>query len=279
MKSKGDKELYKDVRKIKMSEILPKLSFPPGFDHAIIDENNNLLNFCSSRYNLVKNSVVFKPIEDYLKKINVEYIRKIKVINKSKFYVDYIIKQRKETESVKGILPKISVWNSYDGGSIMRYEFGFYRLVCSNGLSVPTKDFNIKHFKHSKVDSIVKADIINSLLEIKNFIDESCDIVKNFEELSKIKVTKRKISSIGEKIGFSKKIIQSAEERYDLEANSGLEYINEYGEVVKHNGSDKNLFLAYNALNFGIYNTNLKELLEKKLDKDKKLMKFILETL
>lgn len=273
----GDIELYKEVRKVKLSTILPKFKFPPGFDHAIVDKENNILNFCSSRYNLVKNVIVFKPVEDYLKERKIDYIRKVKIINKSKFYVDYIIKQRKETDSVKGIFPKISIWNSYDGGSIMRYEFGFYRLVCSNGLTVPDGDVTQKSFKHSKIEKIVKGDVINTLMEIKNFIDNSSDVVENFEKLAKIKVTKKKISVIGERIGLSKKIIQCAEERYDLEANPGIEYLNEHGEVVKHNGSEKNLFLVYNALNYGIYNTNLKELPEKKLEKDKKLINFLLK--
>jgi hypothetical protein len=275
----GDIELYKEVRKVKLSTILPKFKFPPGFDHAIVDKDNNILNFCSSRYNLVKNIIVFKPIEDYLKERKIDYIRKVKIINKSKFYVDYIIKQRKDTDSVKGVFPKISIWNSYDGGSIMRYEFGFYRLVCSNGLTVPDRDVTQKSFKHSKIEKIVKGDVINTLMEIKNFIDNSSTIVENFEKLAKIKVTKKKISVIGEQIGLSKKIIQCAEERYDLESNPGIEYLNEHGEVVKHNGSEKNLFLLYNALNYGIYNTNLKELPEKKLEKDKKLMNFLLKDL
>ena len=275
----GDLELYKEVRKVKLSTILPKFKFPPGFDHAIVDGENNILNFCSSRYNLVKNVIVFKPVEDYLKERKIDYIRKIKIINKSKFYVDYIIKNRKDTENVKGIFPKISIWNSYDGGSIMRYEFGFYRLVCSNGLTVPEKEITQKSFKHSKVEKIVKGDVINTLMEIKNFIDSSSMFVENFEKLAQIKVTKKKISFIGERIGLSKKIIQCAEERYDLESNPGIEYLNEHGEVVKHNGSEKNLFLVYNALNYGIHNTNLKELPEKKLEKDRKLMSFLLKDL
>jgi hypothetical protein len=214
-----------------------------------------------------------------LKERKIDYIRKVKIINKSKFYVDYIIKQRKDTDNVKGVFPKISIWNSYDGGSIMRYEFGFYRLVCSNGLTVPDGEITQKSFKHSTIEKIVKGDVINTLMEIKNFIDSSSVLVENFEKLAQIKVTKKKISFIGERIGLSKKIVQCAEERYDLESNSGLEYLNEYGEVVKHNGSEKNLFLVYNALNYGIYNTNLKELPEKKLEKDKKLMIFLLKEL
>ena len=120
------------------------------------------------------------------------------------------------------------------------------------------------------------AEIINIIRKAKSFIDNCDSDIDKFEELSKVKITKRKISSIGEKVGLSKKIISSAEDRYDLEVSAGLEYHNEYGELVKSPGCNKNLFTLYNALNFGIYNTNLKELPEKKIEKDKKLLNHIM---
>lgn len=276
----GDKELFKKVKKVELSTILPKYNFPPGFDHAIVDENNKILNFCSSRYSLVPNKVMLKPIEQYFKEKKIGYTRNVKVINNSKFYVDYIIKQRKDAGDVKGVFPKISIWNSYDGGTIMRHEMGFYRLICSNGLTRPEGEIESSAFKHSTSDDASKYDtqerIINIIRKAKSFIDNCDSDIDKFEELSKVKITKRKISSIGEKVGLSKKIISSAEDRYDLEVSSGLEYFNEHGELVKSPGCNKNLFTLYNALNFGIYNTNLKELPEKKIEKDKKLLNHIM---
>jgi len=276
----GDKELFKKVKKVKLSTILPKHKFPPGFDHAIIDENNKILNFCSSRYSLVQNKTILQPIEEYFNEKNIKFNRTVKVINNSKFYVDYIINHRKDSGDVKGIFPKISIWNSYDGGTIMRHEMGFYRLICSNGLTRPEGEVRKNSFKHSASDDSNKYDtqdrIINILREAKAFIDNCDNDIDKFEELSKTKVTKRKISSIGEKVGLSKKIIASAEERYDLEVSAGLEYINEHGELVTNPGCNKNLFTLYNALNYGIYNTNLKELPEKKIEKDKKLLNYIM---
>jgi|TARA_R110000803_G_scaffold112660_3_gene181014 hypothetical protein len=276
----GDKEIFKKVKKVKLSTLLPKYNFPPGFDYAVVDENNKILNFCSSRYGLVSNASILKPIEQYFKEKNIEFTRNVKVINNSKFYVDYIIKQRKDVGDVSGIFPKISIWNSYDGGTIMRNEMGFYRLICSNGLTRPEGEITKSAFKHSTSDDSNKYSnqerIINIIREAKYFIDNCQTDIDKFEELSKVKITKRKITSIGEKVGLSKKIISCAEERYDLEVSSGLEYINEYGELVKSPGCNKNLFTLYNALNFGIYNTNLKELPEKKIEKDKKLLNHIM---
>jgi hypothetical protein len=277
----SDKDLFKRVKKVKVSNLLPGFSAPPGFDHVIVDENNNILNFCSGRYSLVNNSTILKPIESYLKTNNIDYIKKVKIINGSKFYVDYIIKTRKDTENVKGIFPKISIWNSYDGGSTMRHEMGFYRLICSNGLTRPEGEVKKKSFKHAVSQKTNKTDtqekILKILMDIKSFIDGCSLDIQKFEDMTKVKVTKAKIDSIANHLKLSKKIVECAKERYDLETKEGVEYINEYGEVVKSKGCEKNLFTLYNALNYGIYNTNLKELPEKKIEKDKELINYLLK--
>ena len=104
-----EKELYKKVRKVELNKILPSFVGPPGFDHVVVDENKNILNFCSSRYNLVTNESIFKPIELYLKDNDIKYNRSVRIINNAKFYVDYIIGDRKDTGLVNGIFPKISL--------------------------------------------------------------------------------------------------------------------------------------------------------------------------
>ncbi len=277
-----EKELYKKVKKIKMSKVLPKFVSPVGFDYAIIDEHKNILNFCSNRYNLVTNESIFKPIELYLKDNGIKYNRSVRIINNSKFYVDYIIGDRKDTGVVNGIFPKISIWNSYDGGSTMRHEMGYHRLICSNGLTRPNGEIIKTTFKHAapsknedlSLDNYDK--VIHLLQEVQEFINNSNEDMNFFDKMSKIKVTKAKIESIGKKVKLSKKIIQTSKERFDLEVGSELEYVNEHGETVKSKTCDRNLFTLYNALNYGIYNTNLKELPEKKVEKDKLLMKHVM---
>jgi hypothetical protein len=277
-----DKELYKKVRKVEMSKLLPKFVSPAGFDHAVIDENKNILNFCSSRYNLVTNESIFKPIESYMKNNDIKYSRSVRIINNSKFYVDYIIGDRKDTGLVNGIFPKVSIWNSYDGGSTMRHEMGYHRLICSNGLTRPDGEIIKTTFKHaapSKTEDLSLDNydkVIHLLQEVQEFISHSDEDMKFFDKMSQVKVTKAKIEAIGKKVKLSKKIIQASKERFDLEVGSELEYTNEYGETVKSKTCDRNLFTVYNALNYGIYNTNLKELPEKKVEKDKLLMRHVM---
>lgn len=275
----GENELFKEVQKISLSEILPKHKFPPGFDYAVIDENDNILNFCSNKYSLVENSKIFRPIEKQFEELDIEFIRSIKIINKAKFYVDYIIKDRKDAEGIVGILPKISVWNSYDGGSMLRHETGFFRLVCSNGLTRPIGISKKDIYRHATgADSVsVEEKICEIIQDSKDFITNASSDIEIFQKLAEQKVTKRKIKSVGNAVGLSKKIIECAEDRFDLEVGENLNYKNEFGENVQHNKSERNMFVLYNALNFGIYNTNLKELPERKIEKDRKLLSLIIE--
>jgi hypothetical protein len=273
-----DKDLFKDVKKVKLSELLPNYRFPPGFDHAVVDVNNNILNFCSERYNLIPNHLILLPLEAYFKINKIDFIRKGKIINGSKFYVDYIIKTRKDVGSVTGVFPKISIINSYDGVSGGKVELGLHRLACSTTLAIPEKNCK-NYFKHASPKSHevnIHDKVIKIIAEARNFIDTCQDDISHYLDLTNVKANKKNISTIGKRIGLSKKVIEAAEERYELEVDSGIEYLNEYNEMVTHVGSGKNLFTIYNALNYGIYNTNLKELPERKMEKSKTLINSIL---
>ena len=170
----------------------------------------------------------------------------------------------------------------YDGGSTMRHEIGYHRLICSNGMTRPDGEIIKTTFKHaapSKTEDLSLENydkVIHLLQEVQEFISNSDKDMNFFDKMSNVKVTKAKIESIGKKVKLSKKIIQTSKERFDLEVGSELEYVNEHGETVKSKTCDRNLFTLYNALNYGIYNTNLKELPEKKVEKDKLLMKHVM---
>jgi hypothetical protein len=280
----GDKELYKEVEKKRLSELMPNHSFPPGQDYVVVDEDKNILNFCSGKYSLVRNEEIFKPIEDALKANDFKFIKRIVIINKAKFYVDYIIRERKDEGEIKGLFPRISIWNSYDGGSMMRHEMGFYRLVSQSGITRPLGESHKDIYRHAtslKDGNLTTEEKVFQIVEdTKKFI-ETCDKdVEVFKKMTEKKATKTQVASIAKKVGLSKKMAECAVARFEIETTeSNLEYKNEHGEIVKHSGSKKNMFTLYNALNFAIYNMNTKELPEKKIDKDKKTMKYIVDLL
>ena len=188
--------------------------------------------------------------------------------------MDYIIKTRKDVEGVTGIFPKISIVNSYDGVSQRSLELGFYRLVGSNHFSVISEKFGKHTISKKGENEEPNDDMLLILAKIKGFIDASNEYIERFYQPLTTRKANPKIHLTikGRRAGLSKKIIEAAKERYKLETNSGLEYVNEHGEMVVHSGSEESMFAVYCALNYAIYNTNLKELPEKKIEKDRNLI-------
>jgi len=109
-----------------------------------------LLNQCSDIYKLVPNADVFPNIEAVLDAHGIEYTVTYKHINHVRFYADYKITDARYSYTMKGtndvIMPMIRVQHSYNGLTKYRIIFGFFRLVCSNGATIPVaqmKRFNL----------------------------------------------------------------------------------------------------------------------------------------
>lgn len=278
------KKLFAPVSKIELSSILPGKNFPRSNDHAILDEQGNILSFCSSTYNLRENQTLYKPLEKLMKDQKIPFDRKIKIVDGTKFYVDYIIRERVTSLTVNDILPKFSIWNSYDGTVKTVLKFGFYRVVCANGLMRPIgNSVNIakKHRKAVSAEDGIDLSIATSneiVTSVQQFLTEIKQDMQVYEQMNAVAADVSKILEVSEKLKFSKNILETAVERYKLETakNSGLTYVNENGEIVKHDGSPSTLYTVYNALNFAVYNCNQKELPEAKLKRDQGILQEIM---
>lgn len=278
------KKLFAPVSKVELGSILPGKKFPRANDHAILDEHGNILSFCSSTYNLRENETLYKPLEKMMKEQKIPFDRKISIVDGTKFYVDYIIRDRVKSLTVNDILPKFSVWNSYDGTLKTTLKFGFYRVVCSNGLTRPignTVNISKKHRKAAAAEdgmdlSIASnSQIINS---VQLFLSEVKQDMEVYEQMNQVKADVSKILQVSEKLKFSKNILETAVERFNMETSTkgSLTYVNENGELVTHEGSPQTLYTVYNALNYAIYNCNTKELPEAKLKRDQLVLAEVL---
>jgi len=267
-----EKELYKPISKVQMSELLPNNSFPAGNECAIVDASGNILNFCSEVYFPKLNSEIFPQVEAGLTAAGLQFRKKINIVGDAKFYVDYIIMERMKTLSVNDVFPKLSIWNSYDGVVKFRKEFGFYKLLCSNGLCRPTEKLSSVSFKHTKNNEHKIDDII---AVTKDFIKDSKNDFQKFDILNRTDATEKTILKVSHKLGIGKHITEAAVSRFKLETEGQIQYLNEHNEAVTSNGIPKTMFTVYNALNWAIYNCNPKELPEKKLDKDRKLFEIV----
>lgn len=267
-----EKELYKPIKKVLLTDILPGRSFPPGNEYAIVDARKNILNFCSEIYFPKLNSEIFPQIESGLTSAGMEFKKKINIIGNTKFYVDYIIMERMKSLSVNDVFPKLSISNSYDGCSKFKKEFGFYKLLCSNGLSRPTEKKSSVSFKHTKHNE----ENINRIISItKDFIQDSKNDMRVFDQMNRQPANNKTIEKIATRVGLSVNVTQAAQGRFELETGSKIQYLNEHNEIVVSNGISKTMFAAYNALNWAVNNLNPKELPERKLDKDRQILEFV----
>ena len=289
-----NKELYKTVSKVKLSDILPQYSFPEGEEYAVIDEDKNILNFCSGVYSLIENEKLYLPIEKMIhKQIDKPFEKKVTIINKSKFYVDYIFKTINSDidnkRKVGDVFPKLSVWNSYDGKLKFRKEFGFYRTVCSNGLSVPfgnkIKTVSKHTMEKNKKETLQELLSVNTgevnqfvnecVSETKEFLEQANNYYERFDVWNQINVNAKDLQNIAKETNLSKKIIEISLERYKKETENNINYVDFENNNKTLDRQERTLFLVYNALNYGIYNTNFKEHPEKKLEKDLKVIDYI----
>jgi hypothetical protein len=270
-----EKELYKPIEKIRLEELLPKMNFPAGQEWAIIDKNGNILNFCSEVYFPKLNSEIYPIVEDGLKQNGLKFKKKINIIGGVKFYVSYIIMERAKSITVNDVFPKLSIFNSYDGTVKLRKEFGFYKLLCSNGLSRPTEKTSTVSFKHTSGNDLKIEEVIKIT---KDFLLDSKNDMAVFDRMNRKSADMRSLRSVAKKATLAKHVVKVAEDRFKLETQGKVNYLNEHNESVTSNGTPSTMFAVYNALNWAIYSCNQKELPEKKLEKDHKILELIEHT-
>lgn len=273
-----EKLLYRQVKKIPVVELLKESYRPPkGKTHAIVEQTSkDILSFCSEDYRLRKNSEIYKPFEKLLEKTGIPFIRQVKVVDGNKFYVDYIIKQKIESNKISDILPRLSIWNSYDGTVKTQIKFGYHKMLCGNELSRPAGCQIHLSSKHSADKEEFSKETIAYFLDLFNeFLSETRSDIKMFEILHSERVKPIVIETIASYLKLSKEARDMAMSQLKKETAGGMIYINEKGKRVKHPGSPITLFMVYNALNYAIFHTNSKELPDFKAKKDTALIEIV----
>ena len=162
-----------------------------------INRKNFLLNQCSPRYELVPNKDIFPNIEDVLNGNRIAFTANYRHVDHVRFYADYIITDSRYAFSLAGtdkVQPMLRVQHSYNGLTKYRIMFGYFRIVCSNGLVIPVKemkDYNLvivgKHTESIK-NSFEKLNAM--LVNFSNNAKEITEkIVKKYELLGGRMVT------------------------------------------------------------------------------------------
>ena len=139
------------------------------------------LNYCSPRYELIPNSNIFPNVENILNSNKIEYDVTYQHINHVRFYADYQITDKRYAYTMNNttddIIPMLRVQHSYNGLTKYRIVFGYFRLVCTNGLVIPVQEMNDFNLiivgKHT--DSIKKSFAKLDLL-LNNFVNDAKEI-------------------------------------------------------------------------------------------------------
>ncbi len=216
-----------------------------------IEGKDTLLNTCSEIYELVPNDQIFPKIEAILKKAKIPFEVTYKMIDHSRFYADYTLKTGAVSVGSKKdlIYPVIRVTHSYNG--LLKYKiiFGWFRLVCGNGLVLPVagkEEQNVSIVgKHTK--QILQS--LDTLMDkITIFSTDQEKYFKKFEIIAdrSVKNWSDRVIEVMAASGVGKRGYNQITETIEKES----------GELYKGKVTD---WLIYNAFNYHIFNAVTKD--------------------
>lgn len=235
------------------------------------------LNYCSDRYELVPNSVIFPRIEADLRSRGYNFSVAYHAIDNVRFYAKYILEDSNlaigsGSDQVK---PMISVNHSYNGLTKYSITFGYFRMVCSNGLVIPLEgheESNL-HISGKHTESIL-ASFEQMFAKMDIFFGLQDKIKAKFEVL-----TDRSVAKYGDRIEEvlnATKLKPSKVQLTEINATA----VNEANTL---NGGVVNDWLIYNAINAYIYKgvdakgNKSKAVPEKKAAMDSKVLAYIMK--
>lgn len=130
-----------------------------------------------------------------------------------------------------GHFPTILLTNSHDGSTSVKFEVGIFRLVCSNGLVIKTKDFGTFKTRHRNYSfEILKENI----LELTNNIPNLIKLVEKFEQ---------KIMSQQEIHNFAKQALLI---RLESDKSINLDLLNDFITPKRNEDKENNLWNVFN---------------------------------
>jgi hypothetical protein len=253
------------------------------------------LNYCSNRYELVPNSIIFPNIEKILNEHGIKFEVQYSHTNNARFYANYVITDERYRYKIKGtndeICPVLRVQHSYNGLTKYRIMFGYFRVICSNGLTVPVQEM-------SKYNLVIigkhTSSILRSLKQLDTLLSQfaneakqiTADITEKFEMLANRPVAdvKARVEQVlrQNKIGMvdnkNFNTVENIASRILAEANSTARIINldNKERTLGYNGK-VNDWLVYNGINqyLGDDNVNIASP-EKRMETDTKVFEYML---
>jgi len=251
---------------------------------GIIGGEPKLLNQCSDIYQLVENERIFPNIEQVLFNNAIDFDVTYKQINDVRFYADYNITDSRFAYKMKdtndSINPMIRVQHSYNGLTKYAIVFGYFRLVCTNGMTIAVeemKEFNLT-IKGKHTEIILKSlEMLNDKL---NFFVRNAEIITSkitakYEKLASN--VRGDVTSRIEEVLEASGIIAVENAKFNtvedilsrIEAEANMENLGYKGIV--------NDFLIYNGINQYLNDDNRNiQVPEKRMETDSKVLEYML---
>jgi hypothetical protein len=220
-----------------------------------------LLNTCSNIYELVPNSSIFPVIERMLRKAKIKYSVTYRMLDYSRFYADFTLEDGAVSigNGQDKIKPVIKIEHSYNGLLKYKMTFGWFRLICSNGLTVPVQGKEDQNFtitgKHTK-------EILNSLTglleKIAYFTKNTKEYSKKFEVMADtwVKNWEDRVLEITAATGVGLRGAKFNKKTEQFEGQIFDKIREEAAQLYKGQVND---WLIYNGINYHIFNAKTEE--------------------
>lgn len=266
-----DKMFFADVEKVPAKDLLPDFNFCSYNDHIIKVKSPNgediIVNNVSSNYLLLPNKEIFPKLEEELKKFgNVKIKREIR--NNSSFFVDYVFDiPGNKIDLVKNeiLFPKIQIQNSYNSRHLYNVRYGLFRMVCTNGLTIPEfeQDFKMSHCLNNLEDIIE-----NTINDVAEFLISSREMGQRFEPLFEKKIKVAELENVVDAVLTNTKSLLSYKK----------DIIERIQKENVENNVECNLWSLYNGINYMLQphnNSKMTASADSRIKTDQKILDYI----
>jgi hypothetical protein len=229
-----------------------KATFPKGSDLFHKHGSYKHLNYCSPTTNLLTNRATFPIIEQMLEDAKCVFSKSYKInSNLTVAHAVYIITEVNGIDvgidlgNGDNIYPTLMVTNSYNGLKMASFLFGYFRMICSNGIVIPLEGKEESNL-HIKGKHTQKLDLsFGTLVEkLHTFIGVQGEVKERFNVL-----TDRMIVNYGERI---EEVMNATKVGYSRDQFNGV-YDSIKNEALENYNGKVNDFLIYNGINALIF--------------------------
>lgn len=173
-------DLLFDVEKIENTDFATLSSC----SHSIFAYPNNektLIQTCSERYELVPNAQIFPVIRQTIMNSGHTFSEQYDMLDHSMFMAKFVLTDVEIAikSANDKIRPQIIIYHSYNGVRKYTIKFGFYRLVCSNGLTVPVKELEFLNLQIGGKHTISIRQSLETLMSRLDYVCKNLDHLTN----------------------------------------------------------------------------------------------------